>query len=286
MIHVTLILLLGLGAQENTSGVPVPPQPEYKKDDPAAYGKQLASYVATFDEGWKDEVGQGTMTLFDADGDSVRRTILRMIHERPVEGDKLIVKFMSPAEIKGVAALTHENPGSSDDNWLYLPATKRVRRVSGANNTASFQGTEFTYEDLSSLDHREYDWRFMEETELTRGDKKVPVFKLGAVPTYNDTGYSRIILYVHRTEWRQERIEYFDKAGKHLKTRETSDWENFHGRFWRPETIEMSNHQTGKRTLLKQSKQYLNLSLYKSARTGKMRKNLSESLFTKRSLQK
>ena len=153
MNHVTMMLLLGLAAQDNTSGVPVPPQPEFTKNDPVAYGKQLASYMATFDEGWVDEVGQGTMTLFDSDGDSVRRTILRMIHERAVEGDKLIVKFMSPAEIKGVAALTHENPGRSDDNWLYLPATKRVRRVSGANNTASFQGTEFTYEDLSSLDH-------------------------------------------------------------------------------------------------------------------------------------
>ena len=277
---------LSSSAEENGTGVPVPATPKFTTGDPAAYGRELAFYMDRYDQGWVDEVAQGSMTLFDADGDSVRRSFLRMIHERAAQGDKLIIKFLSPAEIKGVTALTHENPGSSDDNWLYLPANKRVRRISGANNTASFQGTEFTYEDLATLDPREYKWRFLEETVITRGNEKIPVYKLSAVPTYNDTGYSRLVVYVHRTEWRQERIEYFDKAGRKLKTRETSDWRHFHGRFWRATSIDMTNHQTGKRTLLEQKRQYVNLSLYTSTRTGKKRPNLSEALFTKRARQK
>ena len=273
-------------AQENTSGVAIPEQPAFTKDDPAAYGRQLMQYKDLYDQGWFDEVAQGVMTLYDAGGDSVRRTYRRMGLEDAKEGDRYLIKFLSPAEIKSVAALTHENSGSTDDNWLYLPANKRVRRISGANNTASFQGTEFTYEDLASLDVAEYEWRFLEETTLTRDGEELPVFKLDAVPTYDDTGYSRLTVYIHRELWRHERIEFFDKAGKLLKTRESAEWNNFHGRFWREKTIAMTNHQTGKKTVLEQGKSFVNLSLYPSKKTGKPRKNLTKEQFTTRALEK
>lgn len=279
------LLSFALWAQPIDEKVPMPEAPTFTKDDPAAYGLQLATYADRVDQGWVDEVMQGTMTLFDADGDSVRRTFSRMALERAVEGDKLIIKFQSPAEIKGVAALTHENSGGADDNWLYLPANKRVRRISGANNTASFQGTEFTYEDLANLDPREFDWRFLEETDIESGGGETPVYKLEAKPTYEDTGYSRLIVYYQRETWRQERIEYYDLAGKLLKTRSTGDWNHIHGRFWRQFDIEISNHQTGKRTTLKIEKQFLDLSRYKSTKTGKARPNLTEDRFTTRALE-
>lgn len=276
-----------LGAQEgedNISGVDFPAAPTFDTSDPALHGRQVAEFADRYDQGWVDEVLQGTMTLYGAGGDSVRRTINRMVFERPDAGDKIITRFLSPAEIKGVSALTHESPGGADDNWLYLPANKRVRRIAGANNTASFQGTEFTYEDLGSLDPREYTWRFLDEGTLERDGESIPIYRLDARPTYADTGYSRLVVYYHRDHWRQERIEYFDKAGRHLKTRDSTDWRRLHGRFWRSFRIEMSNHQTGKRTLLEQDRYFVNLSLYTSSRTGKPRPNLREDIFTTRSL--
>ena len=271
---------------KNTSGVDVPKTPTFKSDDAVGHGKAVASFADVYDRGWRDEVTRGRMTLFDAGGDSVQRSFSRMAYERATKGDKLIIRFLSPAEIKGVSALTFENSGSSDDSWLYLPASKRVRRVAGANNTASFQGTEFTYEDLSSLDPVEYAWRFSGETKLKRGETSIPVYKLEARPTYSDTGYSRLVVYYSTDGFRQERIEYYDKAGKHLKTRDSSNWKLLHGRFWRAFRIEMTNHQTGKRTLLEQERFFLNLSLYTSKKTGKARKNLPESVFTTQALQK
>ena len=269
----------------NQSGTPLPEPPVFQTDDPVQYGLQIAAFADRYEQGYKDEILQGEMTLFDADGDSVRRSFTRMVLEQPESGDKLITKFLSPAEIKGVAALTHENSGSSDDNWLYLPANKRVRRISGANNTASFQGTEFTYEDLSNLDPEEYEWRFLEEGSLERDGAQIAVFKLDARPTYSDTGYSRIVVYYNAKEWRQERVEYYDKAGKHLKTRDSSDWKLMHGRFWRAHQLEMLNHQTKKRTTLAVSKYFVNLSLYTSSRTGKPRENLKDEMFTTRALE-
>jgi hypothetical protein len=290
----TLISTLVLGclaspllAQDtaNTSGVQFPSVPEFKTADTSVHGLSIAEYAELRNQGWKDEVSQGTMTLFSADGDSVRRTFSRMVLEQHDMGDKLITKFTSPAEIRGVSALTHEHPGTSDDNWLYLPANKRVRRISGANNTASFQGTEFTYEDLSNIDPTEYNWRFVETTKIDVDGVQTEAFKLDAKPTYKDTGYSHIIVYFGVEHFRQERIEYFDKAGVLLKVRTASKWRLMHGRFWRAYAISMDNQQTGKRTSLEQSKVFLNLALYTSSKTGKPRTNLTEERFTTRAMQ-
>lgn len=288
----TLITTCALAAtlfalqEDKKPAVPVPTEPTYDATDPVKHGTQIAEYADAFDAAWVDEVLQGRMTLFDAGGDSVERRFTRMVYERAKEGDKLIIKFQAPAEIKGVAALTFENPGSSDDNWLYLPSTKRVRRISGANNTASFQGTEFTYEDLATLDPSEYEWRLLGEETLKREGGEVPVYRLEARPTYKDTGYKRLIVHINRATWTQERIEYFDKSGTLLKTRESTDWKEYHGRWWRPNKIEMTNHQTEKRTVLATEKQFLDVGRYKSSKTGKFRKNLREDIFTTRALQK
>lgn len=274
-----VLSLAPLGAQENTSGVPVPPRPAFDPGDPARYGRQLADYADLYDTGWRDSYARSAITLFDANGDSVRRDSVQLILERP-DGDKSIVRFLTPAEIKGVAALTHEHPDATDDSWLYLPATKRVRRISGANKTASFQGTEFTYEDLSNRIVAKYDWRFVEEADLVTDQGAVPVFVLEARPRYADTGYSKLRIHLHREAWRQERIEFFDKAGRLLKVLDNRGWRHRHGRFWRPDSIEMRNVQTKKRTTIDSSTQLLNMSLHTNSRTGKPRPNLTDEQFT------
>ncbi len=262
----------------------IPPAPVLTPANEAVYGSQLMEYADTFDSGWVDEVLQGTMTLEDASGRSVRRAFVRMGLDRGGEGDKIIVRFTSPNDIKGVAALTFENPGGSDDNWLYLPSTKRTRRISGANNTSSFQGSEFTYEDLSSLDPREYDFSYEGETPVSVDDKTVTAHTINAVPTYADTGYSRLTIYLDPQTWRQVQVDYYDLAGVLLKTRYESSFTQFHDRFWRATRIEMRNTQNGKRTILDIDNQVLNLSLYPDSRTGEPRQNLTESVFTTRAL--
>ena len=273
------LALLPLTAQDNTSGVPVPTLPEFDERDPARYGRQLADYADLYDSGWKDSYARSAITLFDANGDSVRRDSVQLILERP-DGDKSIVRFLTPAEIKGVAALTHEHPDATDDSWLYLPATKRVRRISGANKTASFQGTEFTYEDLSNRIVAKYDWRFLGERDLETDAGVAPVYVLEARPRYADTGYSKLIIHMHRDAWRQERIEFFDKAGRLLKVLENRGWRRRHGRFWRADTVEMRNVQTKKRTVIDSSTQLLNMSLHVNQRTGEARPNFTDKQFT------
>jgi hypothetical protein len=113
----------------NTSGVPVPPVPEFTKESPEAYGLALAQYMDVYDTGWKDQYSTSRMTLFDARGDSVQRRVVQLVLEG-VDGDKSIVKFQSPAEIKGVAALTHEHP----DTRTRRTTTGSTCRPAGASD--------------------------------------------------------------------------------------------------------------------------------------------------------
>lgn len=263
---------------DNESGVPIPPVPKFNKKNAKKYGEALARYMDERDSGWRDFYSKGRMTLIDASGDRVQRDVIFLLLEGK-DGDRSIMRFRSPADIRGVAALVHEHPGGTDDTWLYLPASRRTRRISGANRTASFQGTEFTYEDLGSLDVESYDWKFLGEGK----ENGQPVYELEARPKY-DSGYSKLIVYVHREHWRPEKIDYFDKAGRPLKTFTQKKWKLMHGRFWRPQVQLMQNRQTRKATHIAVPAMFLNLSLYKRA-DGSARDNLTASDFTKRALE-
>lgn len=268
---------------DNSSGVPIPETPAFPTGDPVARGHAIAAHAEAYDSGWVDQYTQAQMTLIDARGEKVVRDTRAMVLEGS-QGDKGLVRFMSPADIRGVAALIHEHPQAVDDTWLYLPATRRVRRIAGANRTASFQGTEFTYEDLSSLIVERYDWRFLRETTLTVDGKAEPVYELEARPNYQDTGYSKLILTVNRDNFRTSRVEFFDKAGEPLKTLVASDWKLYHGRFHRPLKLDMTNQQTGKRTVIEAVSLFVNLSLYQR-RDGSARSNLNDDQFTRRALE-
>ncbi|KAA3611909.1 MAG: outer membrane lipoprotein-sorting protein [Planctomycetota bacterium] len=280
-----LLTSAALFPQENRSGVPIPAVPDFQRDHAETFGRQIAEFADLYDRGWKDEIWQGKMILFDASGDSVERSTVRYTLENPDKGDKSLVRFMTPAEYKGVAALTHENPAGNDDQWLYLPSNRKVQRISGANKTASFQGTEFTYEDLAAIEVNKYKWRFLEEVELRKGEETIACYKVEGVPQYRDTGYSRLLFWFRQDNFRREQVEYYDRASQLLKVMQSRGWEAVHGRFQRPAIMEMKNVQTKKSTLLEVEKRFLNLSLYKSRRTGKARPNLTEEFFTTRALQ-
>ena len=250
LLAVALAATLGTSARaDNRSGVPIPPEPTFPTGDAGARGHAIAKHADAYDSGWVDQYLQARMTLIDARGEEVVRDTRGMTLEGNA-GDKALVRFMSPADIRGVAALIHEHPQTADDTWLYLPATRRVRRIAGANRTASFQGTEFTYEDLSSLIVERYDWRFLRETTITVDGKQESVYELEARPNYPDTGYSKLVLTINRDNFRVSRVEFYDKSGERLKTLSASKWKVYHGRFHRPLKLDMQNHQTGKSTEL------------------------------------
>ena len=142
--------------------------------------------------------------------------------------------------------LTFSHGLEPDDQWLYLPAIKRVKRISSRNRSGPFMGSEFAFEDLSSQELDKYDYRYLR-------DEPCGVYQcyvIERIPLYDNSGYTRQIVWLDEAEFRSIKIEYYDRKDELLKTLDFSDYQEYPGGYWRADKMEMTNHQTGKSTTL------------------------------------
>jgi len=153
--------------------------------------------------------------------------------------------FDAPRDIEGTALLSHTKILDPDDQWLYLPALKRVKRISSGNKSGPFVGSEFAYEDLVSQEVDKYQYRWL-RTERC-GELECEVVE--RVPLYQNSGYTRQVVWWDTQEYRVQKIEYYDRKNSLLKTLAYVDYRPY-GEFWRPDRMVMENHQNGKSTEL------------------------------------
>jgi hypothetical protein len=99
--------------------------------------------------GYRDELVLYKMVLVNSKGDRSERSLELRTLEGPEAGDKTLLIFRDPPDVRGTTLLTHENRGGDDDQWLYLPALRRSRRIGSSNKASSFVGSELAYEDLA-----------------------------------------------------------------------------------------------------------------------------------------
>ena len=113
-------------------------------------GLEIAMEADRRDQGWGDSRADMTMVLRNRQGETSERRIRVRTLEVQGDGDKSMTIFDHPADVKGTAFLSHTHATEADDQWLYLPALKRVKRIASANKSGPFVGSEFAYEDISS----------------------------------------------------------------------------------------------------------------------------------------
>ena len=123
---------------------------------PEEKGLRLAIEADLTGKGFKDTVSKMQMTLRNAQGEESVRKFYSKALEMDNDGDKSIFIFQHPKDVDGTAVLTFTHKSGPDDQWLYLPALKRVKRISSDNKSGSFVGSEFAYEDLSSQEVEKY----------------------------------------------------------------------------------------------------------------------------------
>ena len=121
------------------------------------------------DTGWGDATADMTMILKNKQGQESNRSIRIRMLEVLDDGDKSLTIFDSPKDIKGTAFLSHTHSLTADDQWLFLPALKRVKRIASANKSGPFVGSEFAYEDLTSQEVEKYTYKWLrDEKTVTR----------------------------------------------------------------------------------------------------------------------
>ncbi|WP_348672447.1 outer membrane lipoprotein-sorting protein [uncultured Abyssibacter sp.] len=236
----TLTKFSWLGALAIGAALPVHAQ------DAAQRGLEIAQEADRRDTGWSDSVVDLTMTLRNKNGDESVREMRSRALEVEDDGDKSMIIFDQPRDVRGTALLTYSHKTGDDDQWLYLPALKRVKRIASSNKSGPFMGSEFAYEDLSSQEVEKYTYNFLREEELD-GEK---VFVIERFPTDENSGYTKQVAWLDQAEYRVRKIEFYDRKNSHLKTLTMHEFDEYLDEYWRPGRMEMVNHQTGKSTTL------------------------------------
>ncbi|UZD90807.1 outer membrane lipoprotein-sorting protein [Cognatishimia activa] len=206
------------------------------------------------DAGWRTVRVNGEMILQSGSSTSASRAFRLVRTERPShsKGDNSRLTFATPADVKGTVLLTHGNVEPKDDHqWLYLPATRKARRISSGNRSGKFLSSEFSYEDMggSELQDNTYGWLRDESCPV---NTKLSCHVVAAYPKNKKSGYKQRILWLDTQEYRVFQTEYFNKRGKLEKRMTGTGFKNYGGH-WRPDQLDMLNLQTGKRTILKWS---------------------------------
>ncbi|WP_411031168.1 outer membrane lipoprotein-sorting protein [Spongiimicrobium sp. 3-5] len=211
---------------------------------PEEKGLEIAEAAEEADLGFGSSIVDLKMTLKNKNGQSSERFLTNRTLELTEDGDKSLIVFNSPKDVKGTATLTFTHKVGSDDQWLYLPSIKRVKRISSNNKSGPFVGSEFAYEDLSSQEVEKYTYKFL--------DQKGSLLLVEQDPVDPKSGYTRrIVTYNKDKGYRIEKIEFYDRKNALLKTLTYSDYKLYKNKFWRADTFNMVNHQSNKETLLK-----------------------------------
>ena len=241
--------ILGLGIL--TAPTPVNAQSAEEK------GLAIVQEAERRDLGWGDFTNAGEMILRDAGGNETRRVWRGMNLERDAqagEGDWSVIVFSAPRDIDGTATLTQAKiEPSDDDQWLYLPAVKRVKRISSSNRTGKFVGSEFSFEDLGSQEVADNTYRWLRDEPCPPAAGGLTCHVVEGMPKNARSGYSKRVSWVDTTNYNQHKTDFYNRRGDLEKTLTASGYQQYMGRYWRPARLDMQNVQTGKSTTLLQT---------------------------------
>lgn len=209
-------------------------------------GLEIAREADRRDRGWGSFSADLTMVLRNREGETSVRHIRARTLEVPGDGDRSLLIFDSPADVAGTKFLSFSHKVGDDDQWLYLPALKRVKRISAANKGGSFMGSEFAYEDMSAPEVEKFTYRWLRDESY----KGRPSFVIERYPVDEHSLYSRQVVWIDQEFYIPWKIEYYNRRGERLKTLTYHKYRRYLNRYWRPGRMLMVNHRNGKATAL------------------------------------
>lgn len=195
--------------------------------------------------GFKDSSSDMLMVLINANNQKRERK-MKMIALEKKSGDKSLMTFMSPADVKGTKFLSYEHINKDDDQWLYMPSLKRIKRITSKNKSGSFMGSEFSYEDLSSFTVDKYTFKGEAEEVSIDG---VKMYKGERFSISKNSGYKKQISWIDTKTFLIYKVEYYDRKHELLKTLRMQNYKKISG-VWRVGKMTMLNHQNDKSTIL------------------------------------
>jgi hypothetical protein len=255
--------------------IAVPASGAEDEDNAPPTGREIMELVDKRDDG-DMSIQDMQMILIDKGGGQRRRKIhsLRMDEG---EDTRSIMFFVEPADVKDTGFLTYDfdDTDRDDDQWLYLPALKKTKRIASGDKSGSFMGSDFSYADMTDRNLDNYDYKLLKEMELDG----VGVWVVEAVPNtkkeIDETGYTRQIVFVRKDNHVAVRSKSWLKKGGRNKYFDVKKLELIDG-IWTPTEMHMTTKK-GKKTLHK---------TILSSENVKYNQHMDEDTFSVRQLEK
>lgn len=221
----------------------------------------------------QDEYEVLKMALVNPQGQKKERKVVRYTKTDKSDLNKIFIRFTSPRDVENTGLLTWEKKGGDDDQWLYLPATKKAKRIASSGKKNRFMGTDFSFEDLRPEPLDAYEYKLL-GTESCDG-KSCSVVE--AVPKTErekqDSGYSKRKFWVLQDNHFSVKREFYDQTGTLEKIERSTDLKSLGGTLWRANSIEMEDVKKRTKTIL-------------TVEQRKINQGLTDDVFTERELTK
>lgn len=213
-----------------------------------------------------------TLKIYDAKG-SERIRQITMATKKFGETNKTMIKFISPADVKGTSMLIYDYESTSDDMWIYMPALRKTRRIVSTEKGKNFMGSEFTNADMSKPNMKDFQYKIL-GTEDYEGKSCWKIESVCNNQTIADeNGYSKKISYIEKETYLCHKVEFYDLQGKLNKTQYLRQYKKQPNGKYFSFQMEMKNEQNGRKSIM----------VIDKFQTGS---NMSESAFTAAMLEK
>ncbi len=196
-----------------------------------------------------DEYFMIRMTLVNKRGGERKRQLEQYTMTDSDNNRSSLIKFLAPADIKGTGLLSIEHSSRDDDQWLYLPAFNKTRRISPSNESDYFVGTDFTFEDLNREDLEDFDYSFLADTSF----EGAACYHILAVPVSDsklkESGYSKREMLIRKVDFILVSVEFYDRSGELQKIYKSGDIKKI-GDKHRAYRMKMKTLKSGHKTIL------------------------------------
>lgn len=210
---------------------------EVKLENPEGKGMAIMSEFERRDNGWGSSKVNMRMVLKNARGDESKRDLEVKFLEVEGDGDKTLTNFKTPRDISNTAFLSYSHAEDPDDQWIYIPSIKRIKRINSANKSGPFMGSELAYEDITSFELAKYSFRYIGETNF----EGTECYKVELTPLYEYSGYSTLVYWVDKSKYIPMKMEYYGKSNSLLKVQTFRDYVLYKDKYWRPSEAIIKN---------------------------------------------
>ena len=219
----------------------------------------------------QNEIGDEIMLLVDKDGGKEKRQVKRYAKEVGDDVYHYLIVFLGPADIRGTALLTWEQKERENDQWLYLPAQKKMQRIAKGSKKNYFMGTDFTYEDMEPEDIDNFNYTILRSEKLNQDKKDSDCYVIEAVPANEEkkreSGYSRRIMWIEKEYLYTFKVEFYDRRGRLQKIQTNHEVKNVSGTIWRAKKSLMKHLVKKHKTLTGTTSRKINTSVKDSVLT-------------------